>query len=304
MPRSEESSNQSGACSSSLQARTHLRPVARRDLAFAQLVAGDARAAGDEALGELDLGHLEREEGDRLVPLDRHVFGDVRDQRALPHRRAGGDDDQVAGLEAAGHRVDVAEAGGGAGHLGLAGRELLQPVDLVVQDVAEDAEVGGLLFVGDFEEEFLGPLGELARFAVALVDPALDFLAGAEQPAQQRILLDDLGVVFGVAGGGDFGGQLGDVVFAARFVDLVGLRQRLGDGELVDRLRGGVEVVDRFEDRPVAVEVEVVGVQLHLVDHPGQGRLGDQHRAEDGLLRLDVLRGDVGGRGRRHGSQR
>ena len=194
----------------------HLRPVALGDLAFAQLVAGDPRPAGDEALGELDLGHLEREEGDRLVALDRHVFGDVGDQGALPHRRAGGDDDQVAGLEAAGHRVDVAEAGRGAGQFDLAGRELLEPVDLVVEDVAEDAEVGGLLFVGDFEEQFLGPLGELARLAVALVDPALDLLAGAEQPAQQRVLLDDLGVVLGVAGGGDFGGQLGDVVFAAR----------------------------------------------------------------------------------------
>ena len=97
--------------------------------------------------------------------------------------------------------------------------------------------------MGDFEEQFLGPLGEFARFAVALVDPALDLLAGAEQPPQQRVLLDDLGVVLGVAGGRDFGGQLGDVVLAARFVDLVALGQRLGDAELVDRLRVGVEVV-------------------------------------------------------------
>jgi hypothetical protein len=43
MPRSEESSNQSGL----------------GDLALAQLVAGDPRPAGDEALGQLDLGHLE-----------------------------------------------------------------------------------------------------------------------------------------------------------------------------------------------------------------------------------------------------
>ena len=45
----------------------HLRPVLLRDLALAQLVAGDPRPAGDEALRELDLGHLEREEGDRQV---------------------------------------------------------------------------------------------------------------------------------------------------------------------------------------------------------------------------------------------
>ncbi len=66
--------------------------------------------------------------------------------------------------------------------------------------------------MGDFEEQPLGPLGELARFAVALVDPALDLLPGAEQATQQRVLLDDLGVVLGVAGGRDLGRQLGDVV--------------------------------------------------------------------------------------------
>ncbi len=134
----------------------------------------------------------------------------------------------------------------------------------------------------------------------ALVDPALDLLAGAEQPPQQRVLLDDLRVVLGVAGGRDLGRQLGDVVLAARLVDHVALGQRLADAELVDRLRLGVEVVGGFEDRPVAVEVEVGRVELDLVDHPGQRRLGDQHRPEDGLLRLDVLRRDVGGGGLRH----
>ena len=68
----------------------------------------------------------------------------------------------------------------------------------------EHAEVAGLLFVGDVEEQLLGPLGELARFAVALVDPALDFLAGAEQPPQQRVLLDDLRVVRALPAAGTF----------------------------------------------------------------------------------------------------
>ena len=67
-------------------------------------------------------------------------------------------DDQVAGLKAAGDRVEVAEAGGGAGQLGLAGGELLQPVDLVVEDLGEEAEVAGLLLVGDVEEQLLGAL--------------------------------------------------------------------------------------------------------------------------------------------------
>jgi len=131
----------------------------------------------------------------------------------------------------------------------------------------------------------------------SLVDPALDLLTGAEQTPQQRVLLDDLRVVLGVGGGRDFGCQLGDVVPPAGLVDLVALSQRLADAELVDRVRSGVEIVDDLEDQPVLVEVEVAGVQLHLVDHPRQRRLGDQHRSQDRLLGLDVLRRDVG-RGR------
>jgi hypothetical protein len=137
-----------------------------------------------------------------------------------------------------------------------------------VKDLGEESEVAGLLFVGDVEEQLLGPLGELARFAVALMDPALDLLAGAEQAAQQRVLLDDLGVVLGVARRRHLGRQLGDVVPAPSLLDLVALRQRLADAELVDRLGGRVEVVDGGEDRRVLLQVEVARVQLHLVDHP------------------------------------
>ena len=252
MPRSEESSNQSGASSSSLQARTtfgqsfcatwplrSLSPEIRARQAMKRCASSTSDISSEKKATGMSL-------------LDRDVFGDVGDQRALAHRRPCGDDDQVAGLEAAGDRVDVAEAGGGAGQLGLAGRELLEPVDLVVEDLREEPEVAGLLFVGDFEEQLLGPLGELARLAVALVDPALDLLAGAEQPAQQRVLLDDLGVVLGVAGGRDLGRQLGDVVLAARLLDLVALGQRLADAQLVDRLGGRVEVVDAARRSPRA----------------------------------------------------
>ena len=216
MPRSEESSNQSGACSSSLQARTTFGQSFCETWPLRSLSPEiRARQAMKRWASSTSDISSEKKATGRFV-LDRDVLGDVGDQRALAHRRAGGDDDQVARLEAAGDRVDVAEAGGGAGQLELAGRELLEPVDLVVEDLGEHAEVARLLFVGDVEEQLLGSLGELARFAVALVDPALDLLAGAEQAAQQRVLLDDLRVVLGVARRRDLRRQLGDVVLAAR----------------------------------------------------------------------------------------
>ena len=213
---------------------------------------------------------------------------------ALSHSGSRRDDDQVPWLEPPRDRVDVAKAGGGAGQLQLAGGELLEPVDLVVEDLGEQFEVARLLLVRDIEEQLLGPLGELPRFAVALMDPALDLLPGAEQAAQQRVLLDDLGVMLGVARRGHLGRQLGDVVLAAGLLDPVALGQRLDHTELVDGLGGRVEIVDGGEDRRVLLQVEVGGVQLDLVDHPGQRRLGDQHRPQHRFLRLDVLRRDVG----------
>src|ERR1700742_600199 len=247
MLRSEESSNQSGASASSLAARRTFGQSRWLTWPLRSLSPGiRARQAMKRwASSTSDISSEKKATGlSRLTA----TFSAMLATRALF---------PIAGRAATMIRLPGWKPPVTASMSRKPGGELLQPVDLVVEDVTEDAEVGSLLFVGDFEEQFLGPLGEFARFAVAVVDPALDFLARAEQPAQQRVLLDDLGVVLRVAGSGDLGGELGDVVFATHFVDLVRLRQRLGDGELVDRLGGRVEVVDRFEDRPVAVEVEV-----------------------------------------------
>jgi hypothetical protein len=277
-----------------------LGPVLLRHLALAQPVARDPRPAGDEALGQLHLRHLQREEGHRRVLLQGDVLGDVGDPGALSHRGPRRDHDQVPGLEATGESVDVLEPRRGPGQLALAAGELLQAVELVAEDLVQPPEVARLLLVGDLKQQPLGVLGQLARVVVALAHPFLDPLAGAEQTPQQRVLLHDLGVVLGISGGRHLGRELGDVVLAARVLDLRALRKRLDHGQNVDRLRALVEAEDRREDQPVLVEVEVLGPQLHLVDHPGQGGLGQQHRAQNRGLGLEVLGGHGCCRGLRH----
>ena len=92
-----------------------LRPAVLGHSALAELLAADPGLGGDEALSQLGLRHLEREQGDRAWLLlwvsgaEHRVLGDVRDQRRLSHRGAGGDHDQVAWLEAPGHLVEVFE---------------------------------------------------------------------------------------------------------------------------------------------------------------------------------------------------
>ena len=152
---------------------------------------------GDEALGELGLGHLEGEQRDRprSLVVERDVLGDVRDERRLAHRRARGDDDQVAGLEAAGDLVEVAEAGRRAGERRAARRELLPACR------ARRARTSPTVRKSFWRSSWatsriaaLGPLDELARRRLVVVDARLDLVGRRQQPPQERVLADDLRV--------------------------------------------------------------------------------------------------------------
>ena len=110
--------------------RTRRRRAATRfdhlvvEAALAQVVALDRRLRRDEALRELGLGHLQAEQRDRpRAVLASATFSAMFVTSAdLPIDGSRGQDDQVAGLEAAGDRVEVGEAGGRAGQRVALGR--------------------------------------------------------------------------------------------------------------------------------------------------------------------------------------
>src|SRR3954468_18656122 len=80
------------------------------------------------------------------------VVDQRRPRKALPHGGPRGEDDQVAGLEAAGDGVQVVESGGGAGdRLALAG-ELGELGRLAVEHELDRAEVLAAVLVGDLED--------------------------------------------------------------------------------------------------------------------------------------------------------
>ena len=213
-----------------------LRPAVLADAALAQLVALDPRLRGDEPLGELGLGHLQREQGDRLAVLDRRVLGDVRHQAALAHRRAGGQDDQVARLEAAGDRVEVAEARARPGQRRLLEREPVELVQLVVEDPSDLSEVLLAVAVRDLEHRLLGLLDDLPG-AFALVEHArLDRVGRAQQAAHQGRVADDLRVVAEIRDVRHRARQHVDRLASAGVLEPAGPPQLLGDRQQVDRL--------------------------------------------------------------------
>ena len=122
--RSDESSMNSGDSASRLEACEDLRPSAsagtlplRRSSPLIEACEAMKRCASSDS----DISS--ENSATAFLLVERRVLGEVGHQRRLAHRRAGGEDDQVAGLEAAGDRVEVLEAGRRAGdRLALARR--------------------------------------------------------------------------------------------------------------------------------------------------------------------------------------
>jgi hypothetical protein len=79
--------------------------------------------------------------------------------------------------------------------------------------------------------------------------------------------LHDLGVVLGVADRRDVGRQLRHIELPAGHFDLAAADERVDHADLVHRPAGGVKVADAGEDHPVLVEVEVLSIQPHFVEH-------------------------------------
>src|SRR5207237_4020298 len=137
-------------------------------------------------------GHLEGEERDGAVVVDCRFFGDVAYQRALAHRGARGDDDEVARLEAAGYLVEVIETRRRARQRGAPARERVQLVELDVEDVLDPPEVLAAIVARDLEHRLLRLLYELARLGLVVEDALLDLVRAREQPPQKRLLAHDL----------------------------------------------------------------------------------------------------------------
>ena len=134
--------------------------------------------------------------------------------------------------------------------------------------------------------------------SVGLADPLpaepRDLLAGLDERAEGRRLLDDLRVVVDVRRRRNERRELGDARAAADLLELAPLLELVRERDRVDRLALRPEREHRAVDRPVRAPVEVGGVE-DLGDGADR-RLGEQHRPEHRLLGLEVLRRHEGRR--------
>ena len=200
---------------------------------------------------------------------------------------------RLPGLEAARQPVDFAEARRHAREV-LAGLvQLRDPLEALLEQRLDVAELGRDAALRELEDDLLGLVDELGRLARPFPAEPRDLCADADEPAQGRHLADDLRVVRRVRRRRDERRQLVDPLAAAGVLQVAALLELVDERDRVDRLAAGVERERGAVDLRVALPVEVPRVE-DFADRPDRTG-GEHHRAEDGLLSVEILRWDRGG---------
>ena len=209
-------------------------------------------------------------------------------RHALAHRGSGADDVEGAGLEARQDLVEVGEAGGGAGDAVAALEGLLQLVERQGQQVAEGS--GGIhhAVLGHLEHLGLGLVERLGDIVGLEVGQLGDLAGHADEPAQHRRVLHDLGVAAGVGDGRRGVLQLQQRLRTTDLLDQPVAAQLIGDRHDVDRLATGHQATDGRVDVLVRRFVEVLDVHPHLRDL-ADDLARQQQRAQQALFSAEVV---------------
>ena len=194
-------------------------------------------------------------------------------------------------MQAAEQLVEIVEAGGESGQLGVALVGRLGGVD-GGRDRGREGNEAALRFAGLGEtEELLFRLLDLLGGGVVearLVGGVDHVLADADQLPAQRQIVDVAAVVLGVDDGG---GGAGEVAEVARAIGIderrVAVERRL-QGQRRRDLAAFDEGEDRLVDAPVNRLAEMLGLQER--GNAIRRLVVDQHGAKQGLLGLDIVR--------------
>ena len=255
---------------------------------------------GQHAAQQRLLAHFQAEDGhDGLVLIGR-VLRDVDGQRGFAHGGTGGDDDQLALLQAAGHAVELGEIGGQAGDFAALLVEIVDGAEGVLDDLVERLEALREALLADLQQLRLGGVEDIEG-GLALVGGAGDGRrADAHELAQQALVLDDADVLFDDRAARQTLGERGQIGHAADGLDLFVAGQLVGQRDDVDGALGVDQLAHAQEDAAMRVEREVVGFEVF--GGLGVGRVVQQDGAEDGLLGVDIrgqsgVESEIGDRG-------
>ena len=115
---------------------------------------------------------------------------------------------------------------------------------------------------GDIEYRLFGMLQDFFRGILVLVAARHGLVGDLDQAAQRRFLLDDLGVVLDVHRARHAVGEARQVGGAPDAFEFVGALEFFFEGDQVDGLGGVHQLEHLLEDPAMAVEVEVLGLEV------------------------------------------
>ena len=273
-----------------------LLPLVVADVCSTDVLEAHPGLGRKEPLGDLDLGHLEREEGDRRA-VCRSIHGEVQCEGGLADTRTGADDDHLACTQAQKLLVDAGEARLDAQELLVLCRHLAELVVEVLHDSLERRIVALDVGVRRIEDEFLCLIDDFLRILGSIVGKGRDLRRGLDDLPERRVAAQDLCVVAPARQGKGVARELEQIGASADLRKLAFRLQVVGKRDRVDRLAPVKEVAHREEYRAVRRHIEVVRRELdkRILEHIRR----EQHGGEDRCLGSRILRHDGLGRKRR-----
>ena len=231
-----------------------------------------------------------------------HMLRDVEHEARLAHRRPGGDDDEVRGLKARRHLVQVDEAGRYSGDELLVRVQFLDRVEASLREIAQRYEPVADLVVGDCEDRVLGLIENRVGFLFCVVGRGEDLVGRKDQVSERGLFLDDLRVVLDVGRTRHTVDERRNVGGPAHFVELARAPELLFERDEIDGITPFDELDHLVEDAAVRIAEKILRIE-HLrgeVERVVVQKNGAQH----GPLRFEVMRKRAfGGGGVGHGKK-
>jgi hypothetical protein len=211
----------------------------------------------------------------------------LRREGGLAHRGTGREDEEVAGLEAARHLVELLVARGQARQLAAAVHQHVDVVDGVVHLDGDGREARARLRGREREDPRLGLVEQRVGGLPRLVAEGHDLRRRRDQAPLDRAVPDDLRVVHDVRRRRHVVGDLGEGDRPPDAVEQALALQIGGERREVDGLVVVLQADHRAEQHLVRRVVEILFADLR---HDRMDRLVvEQDGGEDGLLGLDVV---------------
>ena len=260
-----------------------LAPLLIRDLPAAHALHVHLGLGAEHAHGQLFGGHFQGEHRRLLARANGGVFDDVHAKAGFAHGGAGGDEHQLARVQAGEHIVQFRIAGGHALDAAVVFDQFLDLLEGIEQHGLDGLKLLAALAHGDIVDGALGRLKDIARLLLAIVTQVDNALGGADELAQRRLFIDDAYVGAHVGGGRHGARQADEILRPAHRLKLAaavefGVQRHQIDGapRLGKRAHGGIDLAvggvvkiilrERFEDQ----QRRLVGAQ-HRPQHRALG---------------------------------